>query len=414
MQIKGIDVSKYQGNIDFETVRKDGIGFVIIRAGYGREISQKDECFERNYANAKAAGLPVGAYWYSYAESAEDAVREAKACLEVIKGKQFEYPIYFDLEEQNQLTKGKEHCSSLVKAFCNTLESAGYFAGLYISRSPLQTHITKEVAKRYSLWIAEYAGKCNYDGIYDMWQHSSKGSVSGIQGDVDLDYCYKDFPTVIKNGGFNGFSVTQASNTSKAEPSTIKTFAFTDKTQLTQHFNVSEFRCKCGYEHNTLLDVTLVGMLEQLFHALNCSKIIVNSGYRCAKHDKTVGGTGTGQHTKGKAVDIVCYDQSGAKISSKIVTCAAQDLGFNGIARIDDTAVHLDNRIGSKWYGDEIITTSKSITDNFYNYWGLTKKSVYGKSDTPASNTSINNSGESKKVKLTIDGKTYTGSLKEE
>lgn len=177
---------------------------------------------------------------------------------------------------------------------------------------------------------------------------------------------------------------------------------------------MSEFRCKCGDEHNTLLDVTLVGMLEQLFHALNCSKIIVNSGYRCAKHDKTVGGTGNGQHTKGKAVDIVCYDQSGAKNSSKIVTCAAQDLRFNGIARIDDTAVHLDNRIGSKWYGDEIITTSKSITDNFYNYWGLTKKSVYGKSDTPAPDTNINNSSESKKVKLTIDGKTYTGSLKEE
>lgn len=409
MQIKGIDVSKYQGNIDFETVRKDGIGFVIIRAGYGREISQKDVCFERNYVNAKAAGLPVGAYWYSYAESAEDAIREAKVCLEVIKGKQFEYPIYFDLEEQNQFAKGKDHCSSLVKAFCNTLESAGYFTGLYISRSPLQTHITKEVAKRYSLWVAEYGDKCNYVGTYDMWQYSSRGSVNGISGNVDMDCCYKDFPAIIKKAGLNGFNTA-----SKSEASTVKTYAFTDNTQLTQHFNVSEFRCKCGDEHNTLLDVTLVGMLEQLFHALNCSKIIVNSGYRCAKHDKTVGGTGNGQHTKGKAVDIVCYDQSGAKISSKIVTCAAQDLGFNGIARIDDTAVHLDNRIGSKWYGDEIITTSKSITDNFYNYWGLTKKSVYGKSDTPASNTSINNSGESKKVKLTIDGKTYTGSLKEE
>lgn len=409
MQIKGIDVSEYQGNIDFETVRKDGIGFVIIRAGYGREISQKDVCFERNYVNAKAAGLPIGAYWYSYAESAEDAVREAKACLEVIKGKQFEYPIYFDLEEQNQFAKGKDHCSSLVKAFCNTLEKAGYFAGLYISRSPLQTHITEEVANRYSLWVAEYGDKCNYVGTYDMWQYSSRGSVNSISGNVDMDCCYKDFPAIIKKAGLNGFNTA-----SKSEASTVKPYAFTDNTQLTQHFNVSEFRCKCGDDHDTLLDVTLVDMLEQVFSALNCSKIIVNSGYRCAKHDKTVGGNGNGQHTKGKAVDIVCYDQSGAKILSKIVTCAAQDLGFNGIARIDDTAVHLDNRIGSKWYGDETITTSKSITDNFYNYWGLTKKSVYGKSDTPAPDTSINNSSESKKVKLTIDGKTYTGSLKEE
>lgn len=418
MQIKGIDVSKYQGNIDFESVKKDGIGFVIIRAGYGREVSQKDTCFESNYANAKAACLPVGAYWYSYAESVEDAIKEANACLEVISGKQFEYPIYFDLEEQAQFAKGKEHCSTLVKAFCDTLEKAGYFAGLYISRSPLQTHITEEVAKRYSLWVAEYASKCNYDGAYDMWQHSSKGSVDGIQGNVDLDWCYKDFPTIIKNGGFNGFSAA-----SKSESSTVKTFTFTDKTQLTQHFNVSEFRCKCGDGHNTLLDVALVDMLERLFSALNCSKIIVNSGYRCSTHDKNAGGNGAGQHTKGKAADIVCYDQSGAKISSKIVTCAAQDLRFTGIARVNDTATHLDNRIGSKWYGDETISSSKNITTDFYAYWNLTKEDVYGKADTatpdsgttdtPVTGTDTDNSGESKDVTLTIDGKTYTGSLKE-
>lgn len=408
MQIRGIDVSKYQGNIDFKAVKKDGFGFVIIRAGYGREISQKDACFESNYANAKAAGLPVGAYWYSYAESVEDAIKEANVCLEVIKEKQFEYPIYFDLEEQKQFANGKEYCSALVKAFCDTLESAGYFAGLYISRSPLQTHITEEVAKRYSLWVAEYAIKCNYDGIYDMWQHSSKGSVSGIEGDIDLDYCYKDFPTVIKNGGFNGFSAT-----SKSEASTVKTFAFTDKTQLTQHFNVSEFRCKCGDKHNTLLDVALVDMLERLFPVLKCSKIIVNSGYRCTKHDKDVDGAGTSQHTKGKAADIVCYDQSGAKISSKIVTCAAQDLGFTGIARINDTTAHLDNRSGSKWYGDEPISSSKNITNDFYTYWDLTTEGVYGRSETPAPIINTSSGSENKQVILTIDGKTYTGSLKE-
>lgn len=408
MQVKGIDVSKYQGNIDFEAVKKAGIGFVIIRAGYGREVSQKDTCFESNYANAKAAGLPVGAYWYSYAESTEDAVREANVCLEVIKGKRFEYPIYFDLEEQDHFAKGKEYCSSLVKAFCDTLESAGYFAGLYISRSPLQTHITEEAAKRYSLWVAEYGDKCNYAGTYDMWQCSSRGSVNGISGDVDLDYCYKDFPAIIKKAGLNGFTAA-----SKSEASTVKPFAFTDNTQLTQHFNVSEFRCKCGDKHNTLLDVALVDMLEQIFSALNCSKIIVNSGYRCIKHDKDVGGTGTGQHTKGKAADIVCYDRSGTKISSKIVTCAAQDLGFTGIARINETTTHLDNRTDSKWYGDETVSSANNITTDFYAYWGLNTEDVYGKSKMPASNKNTDNGSENKQVILTINGKTYTGSLKE-
>ena len=124
--IKGIDVSSWQDNIDFGKVKASGIDFVIIRAGYGRETSQKDNCFEQNYNAAKAAGLDVGAYWYSYADSAEDAVKEAKACMEVIKGKKFEYPIYFDLEEQSQFAKGRNFCDSVIKAFCGELEKNGY------------------------------------------------------------------------------------------------------------------------------------------------------------------------------------------------------------------------------------------------------------------------------------------------
>ena len=128
-----IDVSSWQGNIDFAKVKASGIDFVIIRAGYGRETRQNDNCFELNYRNAKAAGLDVGAYWYSYADSAEDAVKEACACMEVIKGKKFEYPIYFDLEEQSQFAKGRNFCDSVIKAFCGELEKNGYLAGLYCS-----------------------------------------------------------------------------------------------------------------------------------------------------------------------------------------------------------------------------------------------------------------------------------------
>jgi len=208
MTMKGIDVSKWQGNIDFKKVKASGIDFVIIRAGFGREISQKDPYFDQNYSRAKAAGLNVGAYWYSYADSVEDAKREANVCIEVLKGKQFEMPVYFDLEEKKQFNRGKEFCSNLVKAFCNTLEDAGYFAGLYISRSPLQTHITSEVAKRYALWIAEYGSRLNYVGQYGMWQNSDTGSVPGIFGNVDTDICYVNYPKIIRNAGDNGFSKT--------------------------------------------------------------------------------------------------------------------------------------------------------------------------------------------------------------
>ena len=208
--MKGIDVSKWQGNIDFKRVAKKGIEFVIIRAGYGRVLSQKDPYFERNYKNARAAGLKVGAYWYSYATTTADAKLEAETCLKVIEGKQFEFPIYFDLEEKKQFALGKTACSNLVKTFCDALENAGYFAGLYISRSPLQTYITDEVAKRYALWIAEYNTKCNYKGDYGIWQYSSTGSVDGIGGHVDMDESYVDYPTIIKNKGLNGFAIKES------------------------------------------------------------------------------------------------------------------------------------------------------------------------------------------------------------
>ena len=129
MAVKGIDVSVWQGDIDFAKVKASGIGFAIIRAGYGN--GNTDTRFEQNYSRAKAAGLPVGAYWYSYAKSADAARQEARKCAELLKGKQFEYPIYFDLEEQSQLSQGRDFCSSLIKAFCDELESQGFFAGFY-------------------------------------------------------------------------------------------------------------------------------------------------------------------------------------------------------------------------------------------------------------------------------------------
>ena len=208
MTIKGIDVSEFQGSIDFEKVRTQ-TDFVIVRAGYGRLASQKDKYFEENYKNAKAAGLKVGAYWYSYADSPEDAKREANACIEVIKGKQFDYPVYFDIERKEQFDKGKEFCSSLVTSFCNELEKAGYFTGFYISRSPLQSFITPEVAKRYALWVAEYGGKLNYDGQYGMWQYTSSGELDGISGRVDMNYCYVDYPERIKSMNDNESSKSQ-------------------------------------------------------------------------------------------------------------------------------------------------------------------------------------------------------------
>lgn len=217
MNVKGIDVSQWQRNIDFNKVKASGIDFVIIRAGYGREISQKDPYFEQNYARAKAAGLNVGVYWYSYANSAEDATREAKMCLKAIAGKQFEYPIYFDLEEGFQFAKGRAFCDGLVKAFCNEIEKAGYFAGLYCSTSYLNNYISADVRKRYAIWVAQYNNKCTYSGAYGIWQHGI-GKVNGVSGDCDMNIGYVDYPKIIKNAGLNGFE----KSTNKTVEHTVK------------------------------------------------------------------------------------------------------------------------------------------------------------------------------------------------
>lgn len=195
--IPGIDVSEWQGHVDFQAVKASGVKFALIRAGYGRSASQEDRYFSEHYAQAKVAGLQVGAYWYSYAVSPADAANEARACLTVLGNRHFDYPIYFDLEEQWQFRQGRAFCDSLVKSFCSVLEQHGCYAGLYISRSPLQTYISPAVAQRYAIWVAEYGSCCNYNGNYGIWQHSSTGSVPGVNGNCDLDYAYIDYAAVI-------------------------------------------------------------------------------------------------------------------------------------------------------------------------------------------------------------------------
>lgn len=206
--INGIDVSMHQGEIDFTKVKKSGVKFVIIRCNnWNREKNcvEKDPYFEQNYKNAKAAGFDIGVYYFTWECSVSGAMRDAELCLNYIRDKKFEYPIYFDLEWDKAFAQGRQVCDGMVRAFCDKLEDSGYFSGLYISRIPLQTYISSNVANRYSLWLAEYNSKCNYDGNYGMWQYSSTGRVSGINGDVDMDYCYVDYPTIIKNAGLNGY-----------------------------------------------------------------------------------------------------------------------------------------------------------------------------------------------------------------
>lgn len=219
---KGIDVSEHQGNINWQKVKNTKqVDFAILRAGYGKEISQKDKQFENNYKGCKENNIPCGVYWYSYATDEESAKKEAATCIEAIKGKQFEYPIYFDVEENRQFALGSAKVSSIIATFCNELEKAGYWVGLYMSASPLSNYATDYIKKRYAIWVAHYnVAKPSYSGSYGMWQKSSNGKIDGINGNVDVDECYVDYCKSIKEAGLNGFpkSTANAQPASSTKP----------------------------------------------------------------------------------------------------------------------------------------------------------------------------------------------------
>lgn len=204
--IHGIDVSKFQGIIDFQELKKH-VDFVIIRLGYGQDDPNQDDPFYlRNINECIRLNIPFGIYIYSYATNQQDALSEAKHTLRLIKDYQIPYPIYYDLEDNNTTGKqSNETIATIAKTFCNYLEERGYYVGIYASYSWFKTKLIDPIFNQYTKWIARYNDELDYDGEYGMWQYSATGRILGIDTMVDLNYCYKDFPTIIKDGGFNNY-----------------------------------------------------------------------------------------------------------------------------------------------------------------------------------------------------------------
>ena len=191
MTLKGIDVSEWQGTIDWRKVAKDGVQFAVIHAGYGRELSQKDKYFERNYAGARAAGIKVGAFWYSYADSVARAEQEARTCLKVLDGKHLDLPVFFDQEYEPGILKlSTKTRTDIVLKFLETIKAAGRPGGLYSSTDFITTKLQANRLTAYPLWIAEYGSKLHYTGKVWAWQYTDRGRVAGIKGRVDMDHGY--------------------------------------------------------------------------------------------------------------------------------------------------------------------------------------------------------------------------------
>ena len=201
---KGIDLSKWQMPVDWKAVAKDpDVDFAIIRCTWsGLETTE----WATFYPEAKAAGIPIGCYAYTMAATVAEAKAEAKKTVELLKGKQFEYPIYIDAEEPSVYdSMDKATLTAIVKAECDVLKEAGYMAGVYANTNYATNKLDMRKLSEYTVWIADYRGYNGYTGKCDMWQYSATGSVDGINGNVDMNYCYTDFPTAIKKAGLNGY-----------------------------------------------------------------------------------------------------------------------------------------------------------------------------------------------------------------
>ena len=206
---QGADISKYNGNVNMKLAKQNGMDFVILKAGSG--YSGEDPKFQQNYRNAKAAGLNVGAYWYSYAVNVEEAKEEAVRYLKILGKKQFEYPVYLDFEDPSQRRIPTKTKTDMAIAFMSILEKNGYYTGLYSSGSWINNQFEKERLKDYDIWIAHWhvtRPNC-FTPDYGMWQFTNKSKIKGVpdtgEGGVDMNYSYKNYPKIIKNAKLNNF-----------------------------------------------------------------------------------------------------------------------------------------------------------------------------------------------------------------
>lgn len=223
---KGIDVSKHNGNIDWDKM-KGKVDFAIIRIGYGSDYSNQDDAqYKHNIAGCEKIGIPYGVYLYSYADTVEKAASEADHAIRLLKGYRPTLPLYYDLEENKVARLGKAKLLEIAKTFCKKVEAAGYTFGVYANTNWWNNYLTDGWYNGYSRWVAQYNSVCTYKGDYDLWQYTSKGKIEGFSGVFDMNHCYKCFGC--QPGDVNGDGKVNSSDARIALRAAAKLEGLTD------------------------------------------------------------------------------------------------------------------------------------------------------------------------------------------
>lgn len=211
---KGIDISRWNGDVDFSKVKNAGYSFVILKAGGSDDDFYEDGNFERNYANAIAAGMEVGAYFFAGQQSitAQMGLEDAEFFAAIIRGKEFTFPVYYDIEAQRP--SNKDGTTDAAIKFCSKMEDLGYYVGIYSAKiAGFQERLDVSRLEKYDKWLALWNNnpdeKPDVSGYgFGLWQYTSTNTVPGVSSPhVDCNIAYHDYPTIIRKNGLNNTCV---------------------------------------------------------------------------------------------------------------------------------------------------------------------------------------------------------------
>lgn len=339
--MKGIDVSKFQGQVDWKAVANSGVEFVIIRAGFGE--STMDQCFIANISGAYKAGLKIGVYWFIYALNEYDAIKNAEMCHRTIEPyrEAITMNVFADYEyDSDDYAKrcGVVHSNAartnIVRTFLNHLKAKGWEVGNYANPDYIKNKF--DDLSEFPLWLAWYGATEEKAKAYNplMFQYTSTGKVPGINGNVDLDYFYGE--------------IKKENNMKKDDRIVVHAYSKEKEgnVNLSANFKVKEFACKDGSDV-VFVAPELIEILQQI-RTHFAKAVIINSGYRTPTHNKKEGGAAYSQHLYGTAADIRISGVNPKDIASFIETLMPTKGGIG----IYSTFVHVDVRKEkSRWNG---------------------------------------------------------------
>lgn len=287
---KVIDVSEHQGTIDWNTV-KGNIDGAILRCGYGDNIaSQDDKQWKRNADECTRLGIPFGAYIYSYATSDEQARSEAQHVLRLVKGHKLSYPIYLDLEQSGT----ESGAIRRARIFGDMIEKAGYWCGIYANLNWWNNYLVG--LDDFVRWVAQYNSQCDYKGSYDMWQYTSGGTVPGISGRVDMNHCYRDYPSEISGNSSGSHHPSAPSASGGTSSGKTIHFKYRVRTKedgwLPEVVNLADY---AGIPGHAITDIAIgadVGSLWYQVHVKGGGWLPAVSGYNINDYNNGYAGNG--------------------------------------------------------------------------------------------------------------------------